>query len=202
MAFDPLSYENLGESISRALDQRPVVPINNLPNFSGQGIYALYYSGNFPLYNEIAEKNRQIAGTWPLYIGKAEAQSERKGDPDQKNILDGNRLKNRISSHRTSIAQATNVDISDFSVRYLVVAPTWVPLAEIVSIREHTPVWNSLLDGLGNHAPGTGRKDMQRPKWDMIHPGRPWAAKLRDNDKSVEELEIEVHDFIAQRSSR
>ena len=36
-AFDPLSYENLGISISRALDEQPVVPLTEIKRFHGAG---------------------------------------------------------------------------------------------------------------------------------------------------------------------
>lgn len=35
-----------------------------------------------------------------------------------------------------------------------------------------------MIDGFGNHDPGAGRRNMRRPRWDIIHPGRTWAEKL------------------------
>ena len=102
-AFDPLSYENLGISISRALDDQPVVPLKDVERFNGAGVYALYYSGDFPSYQELSKANRKKAGSWAIYIGKAEAESHRKGDPDQQSVLDGPKLFNRIQNHKKSI---------------------------------------------------------------------------------------------------
>ena len=67
-AFDPLSYENLGISISRALDEQPVVPLTEIKRFHGAGVYALYYTGDFPAYERIALANRENPGTWAIYI--------------------------------------------------------------------------------------------------------------------------------------
>ncbi|NJJ04308.1 MULTISPECIES: Eco29kI family restriction endonuclease [Corynebacterium] len=195
-AFDPLSYENLGISISRALDEQPVVPLTEIKRFHGAGVYALYYTGDFPAYERIALANRENPGTWAIYIGKAEAESHRKGDPDQQNVLDGPKLFNRIQNHRKSIESANNLDVHDFSVRYLVVAPTWVQLAEIIAIRLHHPVWNSLIDGFGNHDPGSGRRNGLRPRWDTLHPGRSWAKLLRERPEPLSVVEEELENYL------
>jgi hypothetical protein len=36
-----------------------------------------------------------------------------------------------------------------------------------------------VVDGFGNHDPGTGRRNMKRPRWDILHPGRSWAGRLQ-----------------------
>lgn len=190
--FDPLSYENLGESISRALDEQPIEPLSGLKRFDGAGVYALYYTGDFEGYVPLANANRNEPGSWAIYIGKAEAESARKGDPNQTNTIDGPKLFNRIKNHLRSIDQAVNLDPEDFQVRALVVAPTWVPLAEAVAIRLHHPIWNVLVDGLGNHAPGSGRGKGKRPRWDTLHPGRPWADELPDRGETAAEIKLEA----------
>lgn len=196
-AFDPLSYDNLGASISRALDDQPVLPLDELPRFDGAGVYALYYSGDHEAYEPIAEANREEPGSWAIYIGKAEAENARKGDPDQRNVLEGPKLWNRIvKNHARSIRQASNLDTADFSVRYLVVAPAWIQLAEIISIRMHKPVWNAIVDGFGNHDPGSGRKDMLRPRWDTLHPGRTWAPKLKQRSETAEEIATDILGYL------
>ncbi|MGH3087275.1 MAG: Eco29kI family restriction endonuclease [Rubrobacteraceae bacterium] len=32
------------------------------------------------------------------------------------------------------------------------------------------------------------RCNSQKPPWDMVHPGRPWAERMRDNNKSREQI--------------
>lgn len=195
-AFDPLSYENLGASVARALDDQPVFPLSELSQFDGAGVYMLFYSGDFEPYARLSEHNRETPGSWPIYIGKAEAEKSRKGDPNQRDVLDGPKLFKRMNEHRRSIVQAENLDIEDFSCKSLVVAPAWVQLAEIIAIRMHQPLWNSLLDGFGNHAPGSGRASMVRPRWDTLHPGRSWASVLGERAETVDDVIVDVEGYL------
>lgn len=197
--FDPLSYENLGASIARALGDQPVVAMASLQEFDGAGIYALYYDGDFPAYRVLADQNRQTPGSWAIYIGKAEAENARKGDPKQANLPVGKKLYYRIKTHQRSIESATNLDVLDFQVRVLTVAPTWIPLAEVVAIRMHNPVWNVMVDGLGNHDPGKGRRAGTRPRWDTFHPGRLWADALARRDESATDIAQDVVGYLDSR---
>lgn len=196
-AFDPLSYENLGASIVRALEEQPVCPLGELDKFNGAGIYSLYYRGDFKLYSRISEANRQEPGSMPIYIGKAEAENARKGDPDLTVDRVGPKLFTRVMKHKRSIEAVQNLAVEDFDVRVLTVEPTWVALAEIISLRRHRPLWNVKVDGLGNNDPGAGRRNGARPRWDTLHPGRHWAALLAehpDGEKSIVESVLEYLD--------
>lgn len=194
--FDPLSYENLGASIARALEESPVIPLSELDRFDGAGIYALYYTGDYPAYQLLTECNLRMPGSWAIYIGKAEAENARKGDPAQAHLAVGPKLYNRIMNHKKSIVAASNLRVEDFQVRALAVAPTWIPLAEVVAIRIHNPVWNVMIDGLGNHDPGSGRYKGMRPRWDTLHPGRSWAEKLRPRNESAEEIMQDARSYL------
>jgi hypothetical protein len=88
-------------------------------------------------------------------------------------------LHQRLVQHATSIEQAENLKLEEFRCRYLVVVPVWISLAERFLIDHFRPVWNTVVDGFGNHDPGQGRVNMRRPRWDILHPGRPWAKRLR-----------------------
>lgn len=186
--FDPLDYENLGASIARALEDRPVEPLSNLEMFDGAGIYALYYEGDHPAYAPLAEVNRIEPGAWAIYIGKAEIENSRKGDPNEAHKPVGAKLANRIKNHQKSIELAQNLKIEDFKFRALTVAPTWVPLAEVIAIRKHRPVWNTIVEGLGNHDPGKGRYGGMRPRWDTLHPGRGWAERLTERKENSDDI--------------
>ncbi len=78
-----------------------------------------------------------------------------------------------------------NLDLADFSCRHLVVEDIWIPLGEALLIERFQPLWNVVVDGFGNHDPGAGRHSGQRPLWDVVHPGRPWAGKLRENTRPL-----------------
>lgn len=197
--FDPLSYENLGASISRALDDQPLVRLDEVSSFDGVGIYALYYVGDFPAYRLLSEANQQTPGSWAIYVGKAEAENARKGDPNQASSIDGPKLYNRIMQHKRSIQSARNLDSSHFMVRFLTIAPTWVSLAEVIAIRMHKPLWNSVIDGLGNHDPGAGRRQGMRPRWDTLHPGRPWADTLQLRTETAANIMQDAVSYLARR---
>ena len=70
----------------------------------------------------------------------------------------------------------TNLDLADFSCRFLEVDDIWIPLGESLLIQFYRPLWNSVVDGFGNHDPGGGRYKGASPSWDTLHPGRHWAA--------------------------
>ena len=76
--FNPLDKSNLGESVAEAMLHQPVGALPPEP-FIGAGIYAIYYIGDFPLYEEIAKKNRNDLYHWPIYVGKAVPAGARKG---------------------------------------------------------------------------------------------------------------------------
>ncbi|MFJ7996948.1 Eco29kI family restriction endonuclease [Streptomyces sp. NPDC096310] len=146
-------------------------PLTDVPLMIGAGIYAIYYVGDHELYSPIAEPYCQT----PIYVGKATPEGGRKGG-EVGNPDDEDALWDRLREHRRSIEQAHDLDVSDFRVRYLVAVDFFVSLAEQVMLRQFRPVWNSVVDGFGNHAPGSGRGQQARPPWDDLHPGRTWST--------------------------
>jgi len=48
---------------------------------------------------------------------------------------------------------------------------------EAALIKLNLPLWNTALDGFGNHDPGNGRYEQAKSDWDVIHGGRSWAEK-------------------------
>lgn len=90
-----------------------------------------------------------------------------------------------------------NLELNHFTCRYLVVVPVWITLAERFLVEHYKPVWNVVIDGFGNHDPGAGRRAMKRPRWDILHPGRPWAAKLTA-EESFEQVLQRLQDFLKQ----
>lgn len=138
-------------------------PAVSLPpgNIEGQGVYTLHYQGQFAPYADLGET--------PIYVGQAR------------------RLSGRLRDHERSIKQAENLDISDFSCRWLVLASIWMGLTEDILIAEYSPIWNAIR-GFGNHDQGSTRRAQQRSEWDTLHPGRPWAAKQQASPGGSEEV--------------
>ena len=196
--YNPLDKNNLGVSVTDALLAKPVVPLPPKNSFLGEGIYAIYYLGQFPQYSTIAARNSDDKFMQPIYVGKAIPKGGRKGGSSADT---GPFLFKRLSEHAASIESAANLQIGDFRCRYLVVDDIWIPLAESLMIQNFQPIWNGVIDGFGNHDPGRGRHQGQIPPWDVLHPGRSWAAKLERNKKSKEDILMELEKFFTKGES-
>lgn len=192
--FNPLDKRHLGESVGQAMLGRPVVRMTDLKSFQGAGIYAIYYSGNFPAYEAISKNNKGGAFSWPIYVGKAVPKGARKGSDLEANP--GRVLYTRLTQHIKSIEDASNLDLGDFHCRYLIVDDIWIPLGESLLIAKFDPLWNKLIDGFGNHDPGSGRHAGLRPRWDVLHPGRHWAEKCQPRTETAKQIVGEARDYL------
>lgn len=192
--FNPLDKRHLGESVGLAMLRQPVLALKNLESFDGAGIYAIYYTGDFEGYEVMAEYNRNNLFNAPIYIGKAVPSGARKGGDLE--APPGKVLFNRLKQHLKSIEQARNLNIADFYYRYLVVEDIWIPLGEALLIAKFNPLWNHLIDGFGNHDPGKGRHAGIRPRWDVLHPGRPWAERCKQRNELSEQIIGEARDYL------
>ncbi len=186
--FNPLDKKNLGVSVADAMLAGPVSKMPPDP-FQGAGIYAIYYSGDFPDYGHIAKQNRGGKFNLPIYVGKAVPAGARKGGSF--GDYQGNALYSRLKEHAESIKQTGNLKLKDFHCRYLVVDDIWIPLGETLLINAFSPLWNQVLDGFGNHDPGGGRYLQKRSPWDVLHPGRKWANNLKG--ELIAKAEIRKH---------
>lgn len=197
LPFNPLDKKNLGSSVAEALVSSTAHPLGEIPAFNGVGIYAIYYGGPFEAYKPIAERNKDKANPQvPIYVGKAVPAGARKGnalaDP-----LQSKSLFNRLGEHAESIRAAENLDIGDFSYRYLIVDEIWIPLGESLMIAKFAPLWNSLVEGFGNHDPGSGRYQGLRPRWDAVHPGRAWALKCKERCESAADIVRDAKTYLS-----
>ncbi len=186
--YDPLDYENLARSVVQTLLEGPEKPLPPEESFEGSGVYAIYYHGDFPPYSRLVQANPVP----PIYVGRADPEGARKGGGEAPG---GRKLCQRLRQHSKSIEQTQNLDVQDFTCRYLVLVPVWVTLAERFLVEHHQPIWNVAIDGFGNHTPGRTREAMKRPFWDILHPGRPWAAKLTARE-SVEDVLEKLNAFL------
>lgn len=193
--FNPLDKRHLGESAANVLLESDVFPLPPEP-FIAAGVYALYYTGDFPAYEALAEVNRDGRFACPIYVGKAVPDGARKGGQGD-NVDPGAALYKRLTDHTKSVTAATNLHIEDFHCRFLSVDDIWIPLTESLMIKRFKPVWNVVLDGFGNHDPGRGRRSGRKPMWDCLHPGRAWAEYLKPGDFTAEELERRVREYLS-----
>lgn len=196
--FNPLDKKNLGASVAEALLSKEVHPLSALHAFEGAGVYAIYYTGNFPAYARLASLNQSGQFMLPIYVGKAVPAGARMGG--DLGSSPGKVLHKRLKEHADSIRAAENLNIDDFHCRFLVVDDIWIPLGESLIIARFTPVWNSLIDGFGNHNPGRGRHAGMRPRWDVLHPGRSWAMSLADRPEKAKDIEDDATTYLRERT--
>ena len=195
--FNPLDINNLAQSVISRMEQTEATPLGELPNFTGAGVYEIYYSGSFSAYERLSEHNQETL-TYPIYVGKAVPAGGRRGLEDL-NHDTSKALTSRLRQHANSIRAADNLDINDFAVRWLVVQDIWIALGESALIRRYTPVWNALLDGFGNHDPGQGRSNGVRSRWDTVHPGRAFASKFPERGETAADIEQDVIEYLKSR---
>jgi hypothetical protein len=196
--FNPLDMTNLGSSVAEALLTSEPTPMSAVPTFYGAGVYAIYYHGPMECYQRLLTAKVHDASV-PIYVGKAMPQGSRKGIEVQHGTR-SRALAGRLKlDHARSIEAAENLDIADFTCRWLVVEQIWIPLGESVLISRFTPVWNGLVDGFGNHDPGSGRVNGVRPRWDTLHPGRSWAPKYPARPETPQAIAADVAEYLAQR---
>ena len=63
---------------------------------------------------------------------------------------------------------------------------------EAALIKITQPLWNTVVDGFGNHDPGSGRYEQARSDWDVLHPGRLWADKCKGKSSNRAEVENKI----------
>lgn len=205
--YNPLEKLNLARSIQQELLNGPVVPLGEFKKTGrrkkvgrattpGAGVYAIYYTGSFPAYSRIAEKNAGDAFDLPIYIGKAIPQGGRKGGLDA-DAAGGTKLAERLGDHAKSISEVSNLDLADFYVRFLVVDDIWIPLGENMLIHSFKPIWNRAVDGFGNKVPGARRTTQFKSPWDVLHPIRKGFERLAESGLTPEDVAQRVDNYLS-----
>jgi hypothetical protein len=174
-------------------------PVHSLPppeSFLGTGVYALYYIGSNPLYQRYAELNR-LAYNYPIYIGKAVPKGWRQARSSD-NSLTSRELFSRLREHSRSIIAVSGLSVEDFMCRFVIFeaeGSDMISTIEAALIKLNKPLWNTTVDGFGNHDPGKGRYEQAKSDWDVIHQGRAWANKCNGVHKQESSifLSIERH---------
>lgn len=189
--FDPLDYRTIAKTVMHALLAAPPEPLPPAEEFNGAGVYAIYYDGAFPPYAPIRDAGH------PIYVGKAVPPGARRGGADLSSVIEVREpaLFKRLKEHSESIEAAENLSLGDFRCRFLVVTAIWVSIAETLLINKYQPLWNKVVAGFGNHDPGSGRYNQQRSDWDVLHPGRGWAGKLKPGRRTREEIIARIEKY-------
>ena len=159
-------------------------PVHTLPppeSFLGTGVYAIYYTGKNPSYKKYAELNR-LSYSYPIYVGKAVPKGWRQARISDSTDRQSTELFNRLREHSRSIALVQGLASGDFSCRFVIfedASSDMIGTVEAALIKLNKPLWNTVMDGFGNHDPGSGRYEQAKSDWDVIHPGRAWAEKCK-----------------------
>jgi hypothetical protein len=183
--FDPTDPVTSGRVIALTLVAQARHSLAAIPEFYGAGVYALYYKGPFEAY-------RSLAGTdHPIYVGKADPGHDAAKDA----ITQGQKLSARLREHGKSIGKASNLNLSDFECRFLIVQTGFQKAAEEYLIKFFRPIWNSetkICFGLGKHGDSSSTRGNKRSPWDTMHPGRLWAMSTADDQKTIAAITTEI----------
>ena len=182
-AYNPLEVNELGRNAARKLMEYPAIALPPDEQFTGGGVYTIYYRGGFETYEGMAPDD-------PIYVGKADLPGKRQGRAAPKRADQA--LYRRLAEHAGSVRYAKNLDLADFRCQWLVLDPIWIGLTEQVLISEHRPIWNVVVDGFGQHNQGRTRRNQRRSRWDPLHPGRPWANLCQDGADSTADIPVDV----------
>mgnify|MGYP002869909687 CR=1 FL=1 len=189
-------FSELLKDAVRFFHGTPVLQLPLEEHFPGAGVYAIYCVARTGIYKTFGEKINRTSYNVPIYVGKAVPSGWR-----QSRIVDGtagNVLYSRLRQHSDSIRSGRGLDISDFACRFAILegeTASMIAALESAIIAEHSPLWNSIIDGFGNHDPGRRRVTGKRPQWDCLHPGRPWALRMSGEGFATAELKRRVTDY-------
>lgn len=175
-------------------------PIHRLPpsdSFLGTGVYALYYIGQSGIYGRYGELNR-LAYSHPIYVGKAVPKGWRQARMVHSAATQSKELFSRLMEHARNIDIVADIELSDFMCRFIIfedAGSDMIGTIEAALIKLHRPLWNTSLDGFGNHDPGRGRYDQAQSDWDVVHKGRRWAPRCKgvSTEKAILLGNIERH---------
>lgn len=196
--FNPFDPPTIGRLVVLALLAQPRVPLGDIPDAYGAGIYAIYYQGDHPYY-------APISGTeTPIYVGKADPK-----DPDATTPRgQGTSLTTRLREHAKVIRSAEAaadlapypIRLIDFACRRLVCASHAQLSAEQHLIRIFWPLWNQETKacwGIGKHGDAATTRANKRSPWDVLHPGRNWAKSTAVQDSmSLDRIRLRIEDVL------
>lgn len=190
-------FEEIVKDTIRFFNGTPVYSVPAPERFHGTGVYAIYCVAKSGAYKDFHEINRTSFDI-PIYVGKAVPKGWRQGRAGSSASV-SHELHNRIREHGKSIELGDSLKSSDFLCRFMILEnkeSDLIGTVEAALIRKYRPIWNTLLDGFGNHDPGSGRYQQAKSDWDVCHPGRAWAEKCKGTPNSKSSLLASISQFM------
>ena len=184
------AFVELVKDAVRFFNGTPVQVLPPAASFFGTGVYAIYYTGNNPLYKKYAALNR-LAYSHTIYVGKAVPKGWRQARVSDDSDNQSCELFSRLREHSRNIGHADGLSAEDFKCRFVIfedAASDMISTIEAALIKLNKPLWNMAVDGFGNHDPGSGRYEQAKSDWDVIHPGRQWAEKCKGLHKAEQDI--------------
>ena len=166
----------------------PSFKFAELTKFNGVGVYALYYNGKFEPYSAL-ESTINDGEINPIYVGKAVPSGWRQAKSNVLLKTQGTELFRRLNEHKKSIEAVDNLHHHDFFVRFIMFSDELTDMISTIESRlisRYKPLWNTTIDGFGNHDPGKGRYQQAKSDWDVLHSGRAFADKCLGEHNTVE----------------
>ncbi len=188
------TFVELVKDAIRFFNGTPVQPLPPTAPFVGAGVYALYYTGDYPHYKKYSVLNR-LEYRYPIYVGKAVPKGWRQSRASSTGGKGNKELYRRLRKHASSIRSVSGLSLEDFTCRFAIFegpSSDMVSTVEAALIKTMLPLWNSVVDGFGNNTPGSGRYDQAKSDWDVMHSGRSFAAKCKGKHNSLSSIEADI----------
>jgi hypothetical protein len=196
------AFVELVKDAVRFFNGTPVLPLPPQESFLGTGVYAIYYIGKAPLYAKYGEINR-LAYRDAIYVGKAVPTGWRQSRASDNPLEQSRELCNRLREHGRSIRGGSGLSAKDFMCRFMIfedAGSDMIGTIEAALIKLHRPLWNSTVDGFGNHDPGSGWYEQAVSDWDVLHPGRQWAIKCKGTPRKRTAILADINAHLSKLS--
>ncbi len=140
----------------------------------------------------------RLSYAYPIYVGKAVPKGWRQARVSDNTLNQSRELIGRLREHGRNIQHCSELSLGDFMCRFVIFedeGSDMISTIEAALIKLNKPLWNTTVDGFGNHDPGSGRYEQSKSEWDVIHEGRAWANKCKGAHAEKAEItsKIERH---------
>lgn len=174
-------FDEIIKDTIRFFNGTPVYELPISERFSGTGVYAIYCIAESGIYSKFHLINR-TAFHVPIYVGKAVPKGWRQARAVSNKQLNSYELSSRLREHSRTLTIGAGLNLSDYLCRFMILEgkeSDLIGTVEAALIRKYRSLWNTLIDGFGNHDPGKGRYEQAKSDWDVCHSGRAWADKCQ-----------------------